>query len=128
MKQLSFLLTALFLLVLSVNSNAQTPPADYFAGKWDVLIENLPQGDPRLIVNLQRKDGKLEGSIMDSAQKEITKITKVDESDKGITVYFSTQGYDVNLDMTKQDDDHITANLMGMFDAKGVRIKEIAAK
>jgi hypothetical protein len=124
MKKLSSLLTGLFMLVLSFNANAQTSPADYFAGKWDVLIEGLPHGDPRMIVSLQRRDGKLEGAIMDSTQKEITQITKVDETEKGITVYFTAQGYDVNLDMTRQDDDHITANLMGMFDAKGVRIKE----
>jgi hypothetical protein len=115
----------LLLLLSSVTLNAQTKPAeDYFAAKWDMLFEGLPQGDPRMIVSLQRKDGKLEGAIMDSAQKEIAKISKVDEKDKSVTVYFTAQGYDVTLDMTKKDEDNITGSLMGMFEAKGVRIKE----
>ena len=125
MKKLSSLFTGLLLLVLSFNANAQTTPAaDYFAGKWDLLMEGLPQGDPRMIVSLQRKDGKLGGAILDSTQKEIAKISNVEETDKAVTVYFTASGYDVNLEITKKDEDNITASLMGMFDGKGVRIKE----
>jgi hypothetical protein len=43
-------------------------------------------------------------------------------------VYFTTQGYEVNLELSKKDEDHITASLMGMFDGKGVRIKEKETK
>ncbi|MEP7107197.1 MAG: hypothetical protein ABI760_04430 [Ferruginibacter sp.] len=125
MKKVRLVLAALFLLGLSINTDAQTQPAaDYFAGKWYLLIEGLPQGDPRMIVSLQRKDGKLEGSIMDSTQKETAKISSVEEREKSVTVYFTANGYDVNLEMNKKDEDNITASLMGMFDAKGVRIKE----
>lgn len=125
MKKLSSLFAGLFLLALSFNVNAQTSPgADYFAGKWDILIEGLPQGDPRMIIGMERKDGKLAGAVMDSTQKEITKITSVEEADKSVTVYFTTQGYDVNLVMEKKDEDHVSGSLMGMFEAKGVRIKE----
>lgn len=126
MKKLTSLFAGLFFLVLSFNANAQTQPAaaDYFAGKWDLLIEGLPQGDPRMIVSLQRKEGKLTGSIMDSTQKETAKISSVEETEKVVTVYFTANGYDVNLEMTKKDEDHITASLLGMFDAKGVRVKE----
>ena len=129
MKKVCSLLAGLFFLVLSFTVNAQTQPAkDYFAGKWDVLMEGLPQGDPRMIVDLQRKDGKLQGAILDSTQKETAKITSVEETEKSITVYFTTQGYDVNLALNKKDEDNITANLMGMFDGKGVRIKEKETK
>jgi len=38
-------------------------------------------------------------------------------------VYFNAQGYDVNLVMTKKDEDHITGNLIGMFEAEGERLK-----
>lgn len=127
MKKLCSVFAGLFLLLFTLSLNAQTKPAeDYFVAKWDMLFEGLPQGDPRMIISLQRKDGKLEGSIMDSAQKEIAKISKVDEKDKSITVYFTAQGYDVTLDMTKKDEDNITGSLMGMFEAKGVRMKEEA--
>jgi hypothetical protein len=125
MKKLCSVFAGLFLLLTSFTLSAQTKPAeDYFAAKWDMVFEGLPQGDPRMIISLERKDGKLGGSIMDSAQKEIAKISKVEEKDKSVTVYFTAQGYDVTLDMTKKDEDNITGNLMGMFEAKGVRIKE----
>jgi hypothetical protein len=39
------------------------------------------------------------------------------------TVYFNIQGYDVNLEMNKKDDDRITGSMMGMFDAEGDRVK-----
>ena len=129
MKKVCSLLAGLLFLVLSFTVNAQTQPAkDYFAGKWDVLMEGLPQGDPKMIVDLQRKDGKLQGAILDSTQKETAKITSVEETEKSITVYFTTQGYDVNLELSKKDEDHVTASLMGMFDGKGVRIKEKETK
>ena len=125
MKKLSPAFAIVLFLLMSFSGLAQTKPAeDYFVAKWDMLFEGLPQGDPRMIVSLQRKDGKLEGSIMDSAQKEIAKISKVEEKDTTITVYFTAQGYDVTLDMTRKDENNITGNLMGMFEAKGVRIRE----
>ena len=125
MKKLCTAFTGLFVLLLSFSAQAQTKPAeDYFASKWALLIEGLPQGDPKMIVGLQRKDGKLEGSVMDSTQKEIAKISRVEEKEKSITVFFTAQGYDVNLELTRKDEDNITGSLMGMFEAKGVRIKE----
>ncbi len=125
MKKVFSAIAGVFFLVVSFSANGQTTPAtDFFAGKWDVLIEGLPQGDPRMIVSLERKDGKLTGAIMDSTQKEIAKISKVEEKEKSITVYFSASGYDVYLEMNKKDEEHITANLLGMFEAKGVRFKE----
>jgi hypothetical protein len=123
MKKIYAVLTSLFLLAFSISTNAQTPATDYFVGKWDLLIEGLPQGDPRMIVGLERKDGKLTGSIMDSTQKEIAKISKIEEKEKSITVYFSASGYDVYMEMNRKDEDNITANLLNMFEAKGVRIK-----
>jgi hypothetical protein len=125
MKKLSALFAGLFFLLLSFNAKAQAPAAkDYFAGKWDIVLEGLPQGDPRMIVSLERKDGKLTGSIMDSTKKEIAKISKVEETEKSVTVYFTAQEYDVNLQINKKDEDNVTASLLGMFEGKGVRVKE----
>jgi hypothetical protein len=76
-----------------------------------------------MIVSLQRKDSTLTGVILDSTDQEIAKITKVEEKEKSVTLYFTAQGYDVYLLMEKKDDDHVTGNLMDMFEAKGDRIK-----
>jgi hypothetical protein len=125
MKKVSVLFAGLFFLLLSFNANAQAPPAkDYFVGKWDVLLEGLPQGDPRMIVSLERKDGKLTGAILDSSKKEIAEITKVEETERSVNLYFTAQNYDVNLLIKMKDEDHITASLLGMFEGKGVRVKE----
>ena len=37
---------------------------------------------------------------------------------------FTAQNYDVSLTLEPIDDDHIKGNLLGMFDAKGIRVKE----
>ena len=42
------------------------------------------------------------------------KLVLRQEGDK-ITLYFSAQGYDVNLLLAKKDDDHATGSLMGMW-------------
>lgn len=125
MKRTSSVIMGLFFLVLAFGVKAQTPPADYFAGKWSILVEGVPGGDTKMIINLIRKEGKLGGAIQDSTQKEIAQITKVEENEKSISIYFTAQGYDVDLVMEKKDDDHIAGSMMNMFDAKGERIKEI---
>jgi len=51
-------------------------------------------------------------------------ITKIEESAEKIVIYFSAQGYDVNLEFNKVDDNTLKGSMMNMFDAKGLRIKE----
>jgi hypothetical protein len=123
MKKLSLLFAGLFFL-LSLNTNAQTKTgADYFTGKWDVLIKGTPGGDAKMFVVLAKSDSSMTGAVQDSTGTEISKLSKVELTDSSATVYFTAQGYDVNLLMTKKDDDHFTGSMMGMFDADGERVK-----
>ena len=125
MKKAGVFITGVFFLFLSLGSNGQSKTgADYFAGKWNVLIKGLPSGDTKMIVNLEKKDTTLTGVIQDSTGTEISKFSKVELNDSSVTVYFTAQGYDVNLEMDKKDDDHIIGNMLGMFDAEGERLKE----
>lgn len=128
MKKLCSFFAGLFILVLSFNAKAQTPPADYFVGKWNVVVEGTPSGESKMIVVLERKDGKLSGYLTSKEQSDTTRFAKLEEKEKSVTMYFNSQGYDVNLTLEKKDDDHVTGNLMNMFDAKGERIKETPAK
>ena len=126
MKNQKVFFTALLLTFLSIfTSRAQdAPKTDYFVGKWTVVAEGTPNGDTKFLVALERKDGKLGGSILDPASgKETSKIDKVEEKEKSVTVYFVGGGYDVYLMLEKKDDDHVTGSLMDMFDAKGERVK-----
>jgi hypothetical protein len=124
MKKLSLLFAGLFFLLLALNTNAQTKTgADYFTGKWNVLVKGTPGGDAKMFVVLEKTDSTMNGSIEDSTGTQISKISKVELTDTSATVYFTAQGYDVNLLMDKKDDDHIIGSLMNMFDAEGDRVK-----
>jgi hypothetical protein len=122
MRKLTFILTVAIALFFGLNAKAQT--ADYFPGKWNVVIMGTPNGDAKLTFVLERKDGKLAGVVQDTTGKEMTKITQIDEKDKTMTAAFTIQSYDVTLTMEPVDDDHVKGSLMGMFEAKGVRVKE----
>lgn len=123
MKKVKSILIGLFSLLFILGTKAQTAGADYFAGKWSVLVKGLPNGDTKMFFVLEKKDTTMAGVVQDSTGTEIAKIDKVELNGNTATAYFSAQGYDVNLAMTKKDDDHITGSLMGMFDAEGERVK-----
>lgn len=122
MKKLSFILTLAIGLLFGITAKAQT--ADYFPGKWNLVIIGTPNGDAKMTFVLERKDGKLSGVVQDTTGKEMTKITSIEEKDKTINAAFTIQSYDVTLTLEPVDDDHVKGSLMGMFDAKGVRVKE----
>src|SRR5690349_1395367 len=125
MKKACFFFAGLFFLLLSFNVNAQSKAgADYFVGKWSVLIKGTPNGDAKMIFVLENKNDSIVGIVQDSIGTEISKISNVVLTDTSATVYFTAQGYDVNVVMNKKDDDHVTGSLMGMFDADGERIKD----
>jgi uncharacterized protein YvpB len=124
MQKINLIITVVFLLALSIAAKGQTAASDYFAGKWNVLVKNLPQGDTKMIVNLENQDTTWAGNIADSTGKEISKFSKVELQDSSVTVYFTAQGYDVYLRLEQKDEDHVTGSMLDMFDAQGERIKE----
>ena len=123
MKKLTLIFTLVAGMFLAIQASAQTAP-DYFPGKWNVVVLGTPNGDAKMTFIFERKDGKLTGAVQDSTGKELTKITQIDEKDKTITAAFTVQTYDVNLTLEPVDDDHVKGSLMGMFEAKGVRVKD----
>lgn len=118
--QILFAFVALFL--VSIQANSQTT-ADFFIGKWNVVVSGTPSGDSKMIVNLVSENGKLTGTI-DAGMGESVKLTNVELSGNAVTLYFSANGYDINLTLEKKDENHVVGNMMGMFDAKGERIEE----
>jgi len=116
----AFILSAI---TLAVHGQSKTV-AEYFEGKWSVLLKGTPDGDARMFFVLEKKADSLGGVVQDSSGKELSKISKIEQKENEITVYFTAQGYDVNIVLTKKDDDHATGNLMGMFDVDAERKKE----
>ena len=117
-------LTGLFFLFLSFSANAQSKTgAEYFAGKWNVEITGTPYGDLKRIYVLEKSDKTLTGIVQDSTGKEITKCSKVELKETEVTLYYQAMGNDVSITLIKKDDDNVTGNVMGMFEAKGKRMK-----
>ena len=124
MKKLPLVLASLFF-VLLFSSTASAQQKNFFIGKWDVLIVGTPNGDAKMLVEFVAKDSTtLTGSITDPATKKVTKIDKIEAKDKSITAYFTAGGTSIYLFLEKKEEDKVTGNLLDMFDASGVRIKE----
>jgi hypothetical protein len=126
MRKINLIFVCLMAFVfIAAKAQAQTGTTNYFIGKWDVLVKGLPQGDAHVIFNLADSAGHLKGVLVDTtaAHKDIP-LTKVEQADDTVTLYFTAQGYDVNLVLKKKDDDHATGSLMGMFDATADRVKK----
>ncbi len=123
MKKLKFLMVVL---LTSSFLSGFTKAEDYFLGKWEIMVAGTPNGDIKFATDLQRKDGKLTGELTIPADPNAPAIPIInieEETDK-ITLYFSAQGYDLNLELNKVDQDNMKGSLMGMFDSKAIRVKE----
>ena len=124
MKKINSLAILLAFILLGLGANAQSKKgADFFAGKWKVLVTGTPYGDLKRIYVLDKNDNTLSGIVQDSTGKEITKCSKVEVKDNEVTLYYQAMGNDVSITLIKKDDDHVTGSVLGTFDAKGERIK-----
>lgn len=124
MKKITTLIIGVFaLMIISVAAKAQSN-TDFFVGKWDILVKGTPQGDVNMKVNFEKKDGKLVGTMVNPDTQKEEPFTKLDTTQKGIIVYFSAQGYDVDMSLEKQDDDHVIGSVMNMLEVTGVRVKK----
>jgi hypothetical protein len=125
MKKFISVFEGLSLHLLSADVNAQAKKGtDYFAGTWNVLLKGPPNGDSKMVLVREKKYTTTTGVVQDTTGTEISKITNIELKDAEITLYFTAQGYDVNLLLAKKDEDHVTGSLMGMFEAEGTRVKE----
>lgn len=127
MKNVKLVLAVVFCFVTALKMNAQVP-ADYFAGKWSVVVAGTPNGDAKMVVSLERKDGKLSGAITNPGSNEPTKFSNVEEKENSVTVYFTSSGYDVYMTLEKKGDNKVEGSMMDMFDAKGERVVENVVK
>ncbi len=126
MKKVSLFLFV-FLLGISLQGFSQTaPPTDFFAGKWEIAVAGTPIGDIKFLTNLVRKDSKLTGELVraDDATAEKRPITKIEETDDQLKIYFeSQQGGEISIDLKKVDDNNLKGKLID-FEAAAKRIKQ----
>jgi hypothetical protein len=120
---LTFLLTVWTYPVVSQTATKQ----DFFKGTWEVTVFGTPNGDPKMLVTLNRIEGKLTGELAgtDASSKVRYKIDKVTETEKSIVIYFYAEGMDINLSLTKVDQNNLKGSLLdGMFVSTGKRVLE----
>ena len=114
-----YIATIVCILGFYIGANAQVS-TDYFVGKWNVTVTGLPQGDAKMEVIFERKDGKLTGYMLNEGKPKDV-FAKVEEKEKNVTGFYTAQGYDCYIFLEKKDDNNVTGSLMDMFDCTGVR-------
>lgn len=128
MKKLSTLFVFSFfsLLFFASSLQAQTTPEDYFIGTWNVKAFGLPDGDKEMVIQIEKKDGKLSGGFVDPATKKIVNpFTSVALASNKLTANFIApeQQMDVYLTLEKKDDTKVTGSIMDMFNMEGAKAK-----
>ena len=127
MKKVNVILTGVIFLLLSYGANAQqAQPAStgeaYFIGKWNILATGLPQGDTKMVLTIEKKEGKLIGNLNDPASTDgLREFTSITINENALTAIFSAQGMDIPVNVTKKDEKNITGDIMGMFNIEGSR-------
>ena len=125
MKKAGIVLIILFLGTAFKGYSQTATSSDFFAGKWEISIVGTPNGDSKLVTELTRKDGKLVGELKDPSGQmaEALPLNSVLEEGTKVTLYFTAQGTEVSLDLSKVDDGHLKGSIMsGMFDASAIRV------
>lgn len=124
MRKLTTFIAVLFFLLQAGSTKAQSKTgADYFAGKWNVMVYGTPYGDLKRVYVLSKDNDVLTGAVLDSTGKEIAKCSKVEVKENEVTLYYHALGNDVSVTLIKKDEDHVTGSVLGTFDVKGERMK-----
>lgn len=110
--------------MIDVTSERVIEKVDYFVGNWKTTFIGTPQGDAELVLNLERENGDLKGTITPTEEgAEAVILDGVEETDDSITIYFNMMNYDLNVVLKKEDDQNMKGNLMGMFDVTAEKMK-----
>jgi cytochrome c len=105
-------------------AEATSEQADFFVGAWETTFMGTPQGDAVMNLRLERKDGKLTGTIKPkTGDIPAETLEKVEETDGKIMIYFKMSGFNINVNLEKVDADNVKGSMMGMFTTKATRIK-----
>ena len=95
---------------------------DFYVGKWDLSVKGTPNGDTKFLMDLARKGGDLVGNLIDpSGKNPAIEISNVEESSDQISVYFTAQGFNVNVVLEKVNENKLKGKMIGMFDATALR-------
>ncbi|UJP66151.1 hypothetical protein [Mongoliitalea daihaiensis] len=122
MKKLISLFTMLCLaMTMAVAEGSNNP--DYFVGEWDLMIEGTPQGDVRVIMVLEKVEGKLKGKFTVAGTDQETTLSSISEGTDSISFSFFAEGYDLYMSLNANGDDAVKGYLVDQFPVSGKRLK-----
>lgn len=126
MKKLNQILALAFILFAGIFINAQTQNSDtekFFVGKWKLMVYGLPNGDTPMVLNIEKKDGVLSGTLGDGGAND-NKLTKVEINKTTLEMNFIGGGYNVPMYLDKKGDNEVEGSMNDMFDVKGTKIED----
>jgi hypothetical protein len=118
-----FTLLCLMLVLGLFSFSFALPSEDFFVGQWEVEVKDTPNGTVKVVLSLERVEGKLNGKFVDATSGRETKISQINEQEKSITLYFFAEGYDLYLTLKPDSDDRVSGSLADSFMVTGQRVK-----
>ena len=128
MKRVSIIISIIILAFIvntsSLSAQAKNTGEKNFIGKWNVMVYGVPDGDTKMIINIEKKEDKLAGNMADPAKSDPpVDLANIEVADSTFKATFSAQGMDITLMLKIKDDKNITGNMMDMFEIKGTKEK-----
>jgi len=126
MKKVSIIISVIMLCLfagnVSVNAQAVDPGEKNFIGKWNLMVYGLPDGDTKMVMNIEKKEDKLAGNLSSTASTDPPlDLTNIVVADSTLNATFSAQGMDITLFFKLKDAKNISGSMMDMFDIKGTK-------
>ena len=86
-----------------MNAQAKNTGENYFIGKWNVMIYGVPDGDTKMVINIEKKDDKLTGNMADPAKTDPPlELANIEVADSTFKATFNAQGMDISLMLKNQ--------------------------
>lgn len=67
---ISMIILTGFVTTGSINAQVINTGEKYFIGKWNVMVYGLPDGDTKMVINIDKKDDKLTGTMSDPGKTD----------------------------------------------------------
>lgn len=126
MKKVSIIISAillgLFAITISLNAQEVNAGEKNFIGKWNLMVYGLPDGDTKMVMNIEKKEEKLAGTLTGPVSTDPpVELANIAVADSTLNATFNAQGMDITLFFKLKDAKNITGSMLDMFDIKGTK-------
>lgn len=119
---ISIIILAIAISTRSANAQTKNTGENYFIGKWNAVVYGVPDGDTKMVINIEKKDDKISGNMADPSKSDPPlEFANIEVSDSSFKATFNAQGMDITLMLKIKDDKNVTGSMMDMFDIKGTK-------